>query len=255
MTKRLTLQPFLTLFVLLCSLPLSAQKVMAQSDSELRYEEESPLEDISVVVRRKLLYRSTRFEVAPLVGMTLGDAYNRNLVTGANLSFHLTNEVSIGATFGFVPLTFDTDLREQLEASLTREQRQGVAFSKINYLASLEGGFVPLFGKMSVLNGLILNYDLHLLGGLGFVGRAADPANENEAIVATSLEESTVAPVVGFGARFFLGDFVSFNAQLRNYIYSEALVSRGSAEAELRHHILLSFGLSFFLPTDVKVSR
>ena len=53
------------------------------------------------IVRRKLLYRSTRFEVAPQINFTLADSFRRNMLVGAGIAYHLTNEWSFQASANY----------------------------------------------------------------------------------------------------------------------------------------------------------
>ena len=220
------------------------------------YLQPSPLEDGGAVVRRKLLFRSTRFEAAPLVGFTLADPFNRNILAGANLGFHLTNSFGIGATIGAGVVTRPTSLRTNIEQ--TAPDLSEVAFSKVNFLASVEGTYVPIFGKFSFLDRGIINYDLHLIVGAGFVGRGAEAGDTSGATTAATdaVSGGTAAGVVGVGGRFYANDFVSINLQVRDYIFSSSEVSLDTiGEPELRNNLMLSVGASLFFPTAVKVSR
>lgn len=230
----------------------------AQGSDDAEYSRPSPIES-SQVVRRKLLFRSTRVEIAPLVGFTLADPFNRNILAGANLGFHLTNEFGIGATFGYGVASPDTSLGEALKdpsSGVPADQLNDLATTRINWLASVEGSYVPLFGKLSIMNGLILNYDFHLLFGVGFVNLAGVTATEVENAASANISAATVAPVVGIGTRFYINDFVSFNTELRDYIYSSPAISNGTnSDSDLQNRLMLSMGISIFLPSSVKVSR
>lgn len=257
-TKSFIAPSLLTALILSAATLLVPGTALAQDGDDPEYSRPSPIES-EQIVRRKLLFRSTRLEVAPLAGFTLADPLNRNVLAGANLSFHLTNEFSIGATFGYGVLSSPTSLREALEAPETQvpaDTLSSLATTRINWLASVEGGYVPIFGKLSLLNSLILNYDLHLILGVGFVNLSGVTQSGQVNAAADSLAVSTVAPVVGVGSRFYINDFISFNVGLRDYIYSSPVVSNGTNnDGELQNKLMLSVGLSFFLPTAVKVSR
>lgn len=207
------------------------------------------------IVRRKLLYRSTRTEVAPVVGMTLADAFLRNGLVGANLSYHLTNEFSFGVTGAYGVLQMETNLHENLQARLEDEPRlEDISFSHIQWLASLEFSYVPLFGKFSVADSLISNYDLHLLIGPVFVGEevvAATDGGETD----DSLAGLRPGLSAGIGMRFFMSDGFSLNLQVRDLIYSRAEVSAQTGDPELSNTVLISLSGSFFFPGEVKISR
>lgn len=231
--------------------------LMAQDEPE---EARETALEVGPMVRRKLLYRSTRFEIAPFFGMTLADPYTRNGIAGASLNFHLTNEFSIGVTGGYGLLQSPTDLRTNMDAELnqnpTGRGAGRLAYSYIGWMAALEGAYVPVFGKFSILNDVILNYDLHLIFGAALIGQDAEAVIPNGAVTDASLIGTRVAPNIGLGFRFFVSDFVSVNLEMRDMIYSRSELGSGIAGSDqLTNNFLLSLGVSFFLPTDVKVSR
>lgn len=217
----------------------------AQDDERETAREEGP------VVRHQLLYRSTRVELVPMLGITLGDAYTRNLMGGASASYHLTN--SFGFTLmgagGFANL--ETSLRENVEQTVDTSD---LSYSHIQGLAGLELSYAPITGKFSIFNDLITDFDFHLLGGFALVFEGAEPAADGGEVDAT-LEGMRPAPQVGLGARFFLGDGMALNLQLRNYLYSTADVSTDSVDPEFKNNTLFTLGMSFFLPQEVKISR
>lgn len=55
-------------------------------------------------VRRQLLFRSARFELAPSVGTSFGTSYQRSVIIGATARYHLTNAFSAGLNLGAAPL-------------------------------------------------------------------------------------------------------------------------------------------------------
>lgn len=240
------------LSTLMTSTPAAAQDEPAE-------DRETALE-VGPMVRRKLLYRSTRLEVSPFFGMTLADPYTRNGLAGASVNFHLTNEFGIGLTAGYGLLQSPTDLRSNMDEALNQgtrtEDAQRLAYSHIGWLVALEGSYVPIFGKFSILDSSIWNYDLHLTFGAAFIGQEAESVVLNGQVQDTSLIGNQVAPTVGLGFRFFASDFIALNLELRDFIYSRTELGDTSAgTSQLTNNFMLSLGVSFFLPTAVKVSR
>ena len=213
----------------------------------------SPLESGGPIVRRKLLYRSTRLEVMPYFGGTITDAYAQNLFVGANAAFHLTNEVSIGLNGGFGIAHPETSLSTstgQFESSI-----ELLSYSKIDWLVDLEGQWVPIFGKFSLMDSVILNYDIHLIGGVGFVGQSAFSAVTGDAVENSEIGQPTVAGVAGAGLRLFVNDMFAVSFDVRDYIFARGEVSSGSADLRTANNVMMSLGVSIFLPGQVKVSR
>ncbi len=244
----------LLLLALLVALPSLAR---AEEEAEARGEVKSFIDE-GPGVRRKLLYRSTRLEVQPLVGITLNDPFTRNVMAGANVAFHLNNSLGIGVTGAYGVSQMSTGLRDNIRAELDGrgDRLNELNYSYLGWIVDVEATYVPLFGKLSLLNSLIANYDFHLLLGVGFIGEQAVNAGSGLEVNDNIISSNTVAPMIGAGFRFFVGDMVSINLDLRDYIFSRAESnSRGSAQEELSNNFMLSLGVSIFLPGDVKVSR
>lgn len=209
------------------------------------------------MVRRKLLYRSTRFEVAPQIGFTIADSYRRNMLVGASALYHLTNEFSIGATGNFGVVQFGTDLSDNLEQTLEVRNPAALAevsYSYIQWQADLGLQYVPIFGKFTILKSTTLNYDIHMGAGVTVVGEAVEAAidggAEDDAISGTK-----PGGLLQFGARLYLSDMLSLNFEMKNLFYSRADISRGTVDSSFRNRVVLAVGLGFFLPGEVKISR
>lgn len=206
------------------------------------------------IVRRKLLYRSTRFELTPQVNFTIADSFRRNMLVGAGFAYHLTNEWSLQASGSYGVLQLETDLSDNLASSLSESQLADVSYSYIQYQADLAIGYVPVFGKFSVLSSTSLSYDFHFAVGATIVGQAAEAAASN-GNVDSSLEGIQPGAFLQFGVRLFLGDGLSLNFDVKNLLYQRAELSRGSADTEFQDTVTFGLGVSFFFPNEVKISR
>ena len=74
-----------------------------------------------------------------------------------------------------------------------------------------------------------------LLGGAG-VMRTFTQGGEGD---------NRISGNVGFGSRFYLGDWASINTEVRDYIYMETLQSGDTIHQDW----VISLGLSMFIPT------
>lgn len=229
---------------------VGAESAWAQSEHETS-------RDSGPVIRHKVLYRSTRLELAPLVGFSVNDSYMTNMLAGAALSYHLTNEWGISVVGGYGVTQIDMDLRTNTEAILKKAQPdtlEDLSYSFTQWLLGAEVSYVPIIGKFSLFNSLIAHYDVHVVAGFAFVGESAVPAVSGRK-VDPQLEGLRPAPVVGLGARLFVTDGISLNLEVRDYLYNHAEVSTRSANPEFRNNVMVSAGVSFFLPQTVKISR
>lgn len=246
----------------------TAPDLWAQGGGE---DEETALE-AGDSVRRKVLYRSSRFELSPGIGVTTGDSYLRNAVVGLNASYYLTNAIGIGLSGGYSPLHPETQLGSNVKATLDQNNQQTLerlTYSYLQWFAGFELKYVPIFGKFSLMNETSLNYDLHLLAGAALMGiEACSASDPDQACAATgetsemddSLAQLRPAGTIGAGFRIFLGDAYALNLQIRDHLYQRAQVStdennNGASDAEFSSNVYLSLGFSMFFPQTVSVSR
>jgi outer membrane beta-barrel protein len=208
--------------------------------------------DSGAIVRRKLLYRSTRVEITPAAGMTLNDAFRRNYIGGAGFNYHLTNEFGIGVSGGYGVLHSNTDLSNNINA--TAPSADNISYAEIQWLADFTLSYVPIFGKFSLFKSATIPYDLHLLGGLTVVNEVGTTPEGNGTVDA-EVEGIRPGGVVGGGVRLFLSDMLSVNFDTRTLFISRAPISSGSANAELKPTVYATLGVGIFFPSTVKISR
>jgi outer membrane beta-barrel protein len=242
----------IAVFVAVCTVSVAGP--VAAQDGE---DDTESARETGPIVRHKLLYRSTRVELTPALGMTVNDAFLRNATVGAQVAYHLTNEFGIAFNGAFSPFQLKTDLYNNVQAELegeTDSRYEDTSFSYIQWLAGLEVQYVPIFGKFSLSQSLISNYDIHLILGIAAVGQNAQPAVEGED-TDPQLSGISPSPMFGLGFRLFTSDALSITVQARDYLYSRAVVSTGTADADLKNNIFVTVGASFFFPGEVKISR
>lgn len=220
------------------------------------FAQDEAVTDEGPIVRRKVLYRSTRVEFSPMAGMTLNDAFRRNIIAGAGIQYHLTNEFGIGVSGGYGLLHPETDLSQNITATLEASSPgtlDNISYSEIQWLVDFTLSYVPIFGKFSFFKSTTIPYDLHLNGGLTLVNEQGVAARDGE--VDAELEGLRPGGVIGGGVRLFLSDMFSLNIDLRTLFISRATVSSGSANAELKPTMYGTLGVGIFLPGTVKISR
>lgn len=209
------------------------------------------------IVRRKVLYRSTRVEIVPQGGLTLNDAFRRNYIAGVGLQYHLTNEFGLGLSGGYGIAHGNTDLANNVVGTLEQASPgalQNISYSQINWLADLTLSYVPVFGKFSVFKSKTFPYDFHLNGGLTLVSESGVAAVDG-GNVDVEIEGIRPGGVIGGGVRLFLSDMLSLNVDLKTLLITRAPVSSGTANAELKPTMFATVGVGIFLPGRVKISR
>ena len=206
------------------------------------------------IVRRQLLHRSGRFEIQPMVAFSANDAFVRNVLPGVSGAYFLNNVFGLGGSFNFGALQLDTSLRRNLEATVPENRLNTISYARFNWTMDAGLIYVPMFGKFSVMNTFFTHYDVHVMGGMALISDGSLSAQEG---MAGDPGLSGVRPggMLGAGVRFFLGDMISLNFQMRNYVTTRAEISSGSASPQLGNTVILSGGVGIYLPGEVKISR
>ncbi|MBN1945044.1 MAG: outer membrane beta-barrel domain-containing protein [Bradymonadales bacterium] len=199
------------------------------------------------IVRRQLLFRSNRVEIAPSLGHTLNDSYRRTLYLNVAANYHLTNTFSLGVNVGWGALHYNTNLMDEIEASSPAVART-LDFAEPTLLGHFHLSYVPFYGKFNILEETTVNYDFHLIGGLSGALMSSDVAD---------LDGFKFGPALGAGFRFFLGGDTAITIDLVDHLFSYSPVARPGVQAEssFSHQVMVSLGVSFFVTGELRVSR
>lgn len=201
-------------------------------------------------IRKRLLLRGGRFEITPTIGFTLNDPFQRNILLGAHMAYHISDSWGLGVT-GFYGLPFETGLAEQIKAERAEKVDDG-GFSKVELLASVELLYSPLIGKFAMFGRTVVNYDLHILAGVAGAKVTADKA----------IDDFNPGAVVGIGLRTFMTDGIALNIEVRDYLYAQstnAVVPDGGGDAEgaseFQNNFAVTIGFGFYFPQQPKLSN
>ncbi len=194
-------------------------------------------------IRRRLILRGGRFEAAPAVGFTLNDAFRRNLLYGVQIAYHVSDSFAIGAT-GFGAFAFNSDLADRIESERPERADEG-ALADIAFMGTLDFIYTPIMGKFALFGRTVLNYDMHVLAGIGGTQIGGAP----------ELETFAVTPVAGIGLRAFVTDGFALNIEVRDYLYAASLNAVPNedgrveaTESSFGNHFAVTIGAGFFFP-------
>lgn len=231
--------------LLLAGPPAGAAGITGSKKSALEKLEEGD------AIRNRILLRTGRFEAAPALGFTLGDAFQRNILVGAQLTYHFSESWAVGATV-FGGLGTRTGLADEIESKRPEKVDDG-SFSNLGLVGTLDAYYAPLVGKFALFGRTVIHYDLHLLLGVG--GAQLSGGKE--------LEGFSLAPVAGIGMRTFVNDWFSVNVSVRDYIYSTALnavtetdaggQAETRAEDRITNNFALTLGAAFYFPQQPEI--
>jgi outer membrane beta-barrel protein len=214
--------------------------------SEIERADRGPLKERIRPVSGQLLLRNKRFEVSPLLMLSMKDAFFSKYIIGGLFMYHPTETWAFGARAGYslISVSGAAQICTQGANALARGCRppkvselSGRAPGYIQMLATLDAQWAPVYGKLALFAEQFLHFDAYVVGGPAFVlYQGPDPD-----------KTWTVGGHVGVGMRFFINRWITARFELRDLIYGESLA--GQSSKVLRNQLLFEVGASFFFPT------
>ena len=110
--------------------------------------------------------RSGRFELAPSYATTVNDPYVWHPALSVGLNYWVTNVLAVGANFLWYQ---GIESESDLNFSVRRSTRLAVPITEYQLGAHLNFTYVPIYGKFSMFNSSIFQWDSYLIGGVGMM--------------------------------------------------------------------------------------
>lgn len=215
-------------------------------------------EEIYAVQRIPVL-RASRVELSPSIAQSLNDPFVGHTGIGVGLNYWWTNVLALGVNFiWYEGLESQSDLNFQVR----RGTRLGVPINQYQFGANLNFTYVPVYGKFSMFNEFIFQYDAYILGGVGLMRTRPIPVIDPE--VRSFDYDLRIAFNVGVGLRVFITRWLTIFAEIRDYMYLEQLenltVQLGAQRATrstwvdqslaFTNNVTAHVGFTVFLPLD-----
>ncbi|RKH37975.1 outer membrane beta-barrel domain-containing protein [Corallococcus sicarius] len=208
----------------------------ADKAKEIPPEALMPLTDITQddrvkSVQRKVYLKKHRFELSPLVSISVNDPFYSKVGGSLRGAWYLADTLAISARGSLMQVVPSDDVRT---AKRTFNSKIYNSVPQWSAMGDIE--WAPLYGKVSFLNS-ILHFDGYLLGGLGVV------KTETSALPDRGLNP---AADLGLGMRFVTKDYLAVNVALINTSYVDQPL--GSSKGAIQNVMTLNAGISIFLP-------
>jgi outer membrane beta-barrel protein len=196
-------------------------------------EKDVALGDLVKAVQRKGFLKRGRFEVAPILSLSLNDAFYQKIGGGLRLAYSLQDSFAV-AVRGSYYTPFRTDNVLEGKIGLSSQLLSSQLYGQV----MLDGVWSPVYGKASFLADSIVHFDLFLAGGFGAVWSATSLAPRNEG--------PHPAAEVGGGIRFYPREWMAFELGLMATFYPDQPVV--SVPATVQTVFVANVGISFFFP-------
>ncbi len=198
-------------------------------------ERDVALGDRVKAVQRKGFLKRGRFEVAPMLALSVNDAFYQKVGGGLRLAYSLQDSFAI-AVRGAYYTPFRTD---NVRTGKLAFQSQ-LLTSQIYSQAMMDGVWSPVYGKAAFLGDAIVHFDLFLSAGFGAVWSATSDAPRGEG--------PHPAAEVGGGLRFYPREWMAFELGLAATFYPDQPIV--SVPATVQKVFVANVGVSFFFPTS-----
>ena len=205
-------------------------------------------------VRQLRWHRKGRIEIAPTVSFTLLDEYQRTMLAGARVQYHLADWLGVGAWGAYGVVHLNTALTEEIDKvnkdrwSAGRNNDPRTAIDRNASLLSVGYNFpkqlgqiqwvfapqvtaIPFRGKLAMFQKVFVDTDLYVFAGPAFIGvqeRADYSPNDLSDPSKTVLGQDgqpvksyptasrvAIAPTFGLGVSFFLGRWTGVGLEYR----------------------------------------
>jgi outer membrane beta-barrel protein len=189
-------------------------------------------EDRVKSVQRKVYLKKGRFELTPLVSISVADPYYSKLGASVHGAYYLADTLSVALRVSAMQVIPSDDVRTAKRTFGAR-----IFYSVPQWSAMADVEWSPLYGKVAFLNS-ILHFDGYLIAGLGGV-KTETSALPNRAFL-------NVGADLGAGMRFVAKDFLAVNVALINTSYVDQPL--GTSKGALQNMLTLNAGISLFFP-------
>jgi outer membrane beta-barrel protein len=196
-------------------------------------ESDVALGDRVKAVQRKGFLKRGRFEVSPMLALTVNDAFYQKFGGALRLAYNLQDSFAIGVRGAYYTPYRTDNVREgkiAFQSQLLTSQLYGQAM--------VDGIWSPIYGKAAFLGKNIIHFDLFLSAGFGAVWTATSLAPRNEG--------PHIATDLGGGIRFYPKEWLAFELGLQATLYPDQPIL--SVPGTIQNVFVANVGLSFFFP-------
>ena len=204
-----------------------------------------------VVLQRRYLPRTTRFELSPTVALFLSSEFFINVGVGGSFGFNFLEKH--GFEFrGFYALPLKRKVLVDLDSKLDFKSLQ--SSDRTQGVFGLVYKWFPLYGKMALGDRRIIPFETFLAVGGGLSSVCSGVSDEVQAdsflgdcSVLNQRREPTA--ILGFGQSYSISRNSAFRIDFTYHLYpSKGSENRSSGINNLNSDIILSFALSILFP-------
>ncbi|MEM9074195.1 MAG: outer membrane beta-barrel domain-containing protein [Myxococcota bacterium] len=170
-------------------------------------------------VQRSYVLRANRVELAPSASFTVNDPFLSHPAFAVGLNYWWTNVLALGVSFQWFQWGDPQSRESDLNFFVRRSTRLGIPVNEWQLGAYLNFTYVPFYGKFSVFNNFIFQWDAYIVGGVGLMRTRPIPVIDPE--IREFDFQNRVAFNLGLGLRVFVSKFLGIFVEFRDYAFLE----------------------------------
>ena len=222
-----------------------------QKHNEKKLMELSPKSNV-IVIQRRYLYRTGRFELAPSLSFFLSSEFIINVGVGGSFGFNILEKHGLeirGVYSAVIPRRVILDINRKLDFSETSYGEKTESFFGLVYK------WFPIYGKMALFNRKIIPFDMYLMigGGVSKVICTGPFSVSADALLRNCLFDSTsggqkiykkweLTSLMGIGQSFSMSRNTAVRLDIVHQLYRE------SKDNFPHTDITVTFAFSVFFP-------
>lgn len=188
------------------------------------------------VLQNRYFLKAMRPELSGFGGVVLNESYSRTILLGARVGLFPTESWGIEAAYGKFIASDSADLKALKQLDYYDQKGKPLSiepsYVRLNSVTSLTGSFVPIYGKINLLDWNIIYSDLYVNAGLGLVG---------------STQGNKTAFVFGGGQRFYFAKNYNVRVDAVDNMFRETRDNLGKSTESWHHAWTVTLGFSAFL--------
>jgi outer membrane beta-barrel protein len=209
---------------------------LLSSDSGAKSDEKPSLGEDEIIqqdrvksVQRKVFLKKHRFELEPMVMVSVNDPYYTKFGEAIRGGYYFADTLALAVRWSHYSVYPTDDVR-----LAKRNFQSRIFYSVPQWSAMADVEWSPLYGKATIFNS-ILHFDAYVLGGAGIVHAETSAVNGQYPAVD-----------LGVGIRFMVKDYFSVNGSLLNTTYVDQ--PTGTTQGATQNVMTLNAGISVFFP-------
>lgn len=206
--------------------PAAGEEGEGASEEDAGLTSTERLEHSIRVIQRRPILKDLRFELAITGGVAASDQMYRHFSASATGRFHVSEWVSIGATY-----TQFFSSESALYREVTGNYELFPERSQIQWYAGADVSVVPIDGKFIAFDDFIVYWDIY-----ASIGGGVTVTSRSDSLKPTGM--------VGVGFRMFLAKWLTLTFEVRDHIFVEDY----NAGSELTNNVVGQAGFSIFVP-------